>query len=910
MDDKIWEKVEKIIDDLLQIPEDQRKSYIDEKCGDDKQLKREVTELLQSIFESEGWLEDPEGYKRDFYKELSKDEFEHFDQTIIGKKIGSYTIRKKIGEGGMGSVFLGERTDGEFEHRVAIKIIRHGHATEQNILRFRREQQILAGLNHPRIARLFDGGFTEDGYPYIIMEYIDGKPITEFCRANNCSIEEKVELFRKVLRAVQYAHENLVIHRDLKPGNILVTESREVKILDFGISKLLEEEESLSITRTGSRLLSLKYAAPEQIRQKNITTSTDLYSLGVMFYELISSEVPFNLEDQTRFESEQIILNHEPVKPSSKATTNQEKNILMGDLDAIALKAIRKEPEERYRMANEFLNELNNYQNGLPVSARNDTFRYRFQKFFKRNQNSVAVAVGILLLIIGFAGFYAYRITQERNIAQIEAQKAENVKNLLVELFRGNDPITGDAESTDLDQLLKSGTDEIMNRDLEPSVKIELLLTLTTIYQNITQFEKAQQLAEQSLRFAKDNFGENSLPVAESYIKLGGLEHDLGNYPEGKEYFLRAENILDQIADLSDPLYASLYHHLGLAEEQLGNYDSSHSLFQKSLDFLENQSAIDSSLYISNIKSLARGYYNLDNHQKGDSLLLLALNASKSFHGSDDVITSSILGDLGMYKMTRAEYQEAREYYNQSLEIKEKVYGEEGHPNYTATLTNLAVLEKQLGNYAVAESLFTRTMRIDEKLFGEEHPYVAMSKNHLAGIHFEREDFKQALEFQEEAMKVYIEAYGEDHYYLGAVFKNYGNLLSIIGKHENVESYFERSESIYNDYEETDKDTYAKLFKVKGEHYLRVGKYEEAAREFEKAADYFDEYHYDEYKRASAESLIKMAQAYVILEQTEYADLILKDVKSRIDTSSALANHPNIDKLFSETVDNLTSQLY
>lgn len=909
MNDLNWEKIETIIDELLQLPEDQHESYIEEKCGDNKKLKSEVTELLDSIFESDGWLEDPELYKRDFYKDLSDEEFNLHDRSLIDKKIGSYTIRKKIGEGGMGSVFLGERTDGEFEHRVAIKIIRHGYATEQNVLRFRREQRILAGMNHAGIARLFDGGVTDDGYPYIIMEYINGTPITEYSRKNNCSVDEKIALFIQVLEAVRHAHENLVIHRDLKPGNILVTESGDVKILDFGISKLLEEDDLPSITRTGARLLTLKYAAPEQVRQDNITTSTDLYSLGVIFYELMTGDTPFNLEDKTRYESEQVILNESPPKPSSKVISNQQKNKLSGDLDAIALKAIRKEPEERYRVANEFLDELKNYQKGHPVSARNDTFRYRSQKFLKRNRRVIGVAVGIVLLIFGFAGFYTWNITQERNLAQLEAQKAENVKSLLVELFQGNDPITGDGESITLQELLETGTNEIINREMEPSVKIELLLTLTSIYQNITQFEKAQDLAVKSLNLAQNHFGENSILVADSYIKLGGLEHDLGNYQDGKEYFLKAKKILDNHASETNPLYATLYNHLGFAEEQLGDYDSSHSFFRKSIKILGNQTSVDSSLYIDNIKSLARGYYRHNDHQKGDSLLLTALNASKSFHGENDVITSSILGDLGMYKMTQGEYEKAREYYNRSLDIKETVYGEDGHPNYTATLMNLAVLEKQLGHSAVAESLFIKTMEIDEKLFGDDHPYVAMSMSHLAGIYQEREEYEKALDFLESAKQIYLDAYGPDHYYLGAMYKNYGNLLSQMGEYEQAEAYFGKSESVYENYETTDKDTYAKLYKVRAENYNRMGMFDEAAKQFELAADYFDEYSYNEYILLSAESLIQMAEAYAELGRIEYANIILKDVESRIDTSRVLASNPDIEKLFTDTVDEMASHL-
>lgn len=359
MGDLNWEKVETIIDEILQLPEDQQETYIEKRCSDDEQTMTEVIDLLHAIRESEGWLEDSYQFRDSLLNELANDfELKTSQQSFIGSKIGSYTIRKKIGEGGMGAVFLGERSDGDFEHQVAIKIVRQGFTIGENIQRFRREQKILAGMNHPGIARLFDGGVTDDGSPYIIMEYVDGMPITEYCKQQNCTIDDKLSLFIQVLKAVRHAHENLVIHRDLKPGNILVTESGDVKVLDFGISKLLEEDDSPTITQTGARLLTLKYAAPEQIKQTNITTATDLYALGVMFYELVADDLPFDLNDKSRYESEQIILNESPPKPSGKVSSDQLKKNLSGDLDAICLKSLRKEPEKRYRVANEFLGDL------------------------------------------------------------------------------------------------------------------------------------------------------------------------------------------------------------------------------------------------------------------------------------------------------------------------------------------------------------------------------------------------------------------------------------------------------------------------------------------------------------------------------------------------------------------------
>lgn len=905
-----WENVEHIIDKALELPAEQRKTFIEKRCGKNDALKREVTELLDSIFESEGWLENPGSYKEDLYSEIAGDLSDtHSRDLLIGKQVGSYTIREKIGEGGMGNVYLAERTKDEFEHRVAVKIIRSGFASENNIQRFKREQKILAGMNHPGIARLFDGGVTNEGYPYIIMEYIDGIPIDEYCRENNCSLHKKLELFSQVLEAVQHAHENLVIHRDLKPGNILITRNGDVKILDFGISKLLDDDADDLITQTGSRLLTLKYAAPEQIRQENITTSTDLYALGIVLYQLLLHKEPFDFDDLTTYQTEQVILYETPPLPSSRAESKKMAKKLTGDLDAIVMKSIRKEPEHRYRTANEFLDDLSNFQQGLPVSAHDDSFNYRFNKFLKRHKRSVTVAAAIVLIIVGLSGFYTWQISKERTQAMLEAQKAENVKNLLVELFEGNDPITGDAESVTLPQLLETGTEKILNKNLESSVKIELLLTLATIHQNITQFEKAKNLAEESLELARQHFGEHSVEAAESYIHLGGLEHDLGNYKEGKEHFLMAKQILDENSERSIPLYAKLYDHMGHAEEQLGNYEASQDYFSQALQVIEHQSEIDSSLYIRTLKNLSRGFYRNDNDQKGDSLLLLALNASKHFHGEQDVNTASILGDLGMYKMTRAEYEEARNYYNQSLEIKEAVYGEEGHPNYTATLTNLAVLEKQLKNFSVAESLFIKTMQIDEKMFGSDHPYVAMSKSHLAGIYMETGNLEKSRKFREEAMEIYLDSYGPDHYYLAAMYLNYGKLLSLQGEYEKAENYFKRSESVYKGYESTGKDNFAKLYFEWGKNDYRMNQYQSAVDHFETAADHFDDYSYDEYIINAVRSRLYAADCYIELGRTEYSNIVLQNIESRLDTSSVLANNHEIENLLSATYDKLGQKL-
>jgi serine/threonine-protein kinase len=305
MDSKNWEIVEEIVDTALSLPEHKRASYINRQCAEQPDLKLQVTELLQSIDDSEGFLDQFTSYKdqllTDFNNEIDNIDS---DSSLIGEKIGAYEITELLGHGGMGSVFLAERKDGSFNHKVALKLIRRGMDTPGNVARFQRERSILANLNHPNISRLYSGGVTDDGLPYLIMEYIDGMPLNTYCKHHNCTFNERLELLHTVCQTVQYAHNNLVIHRDLKPENILVTKEGSIKILDFGIAKLLEPEatnETVFQTRPSSRILTLGYAAPEQVTNKAITLATDTYALGVLFYTFLTERHPFDLKKKKHY---------------------------------------------------------------------------------------------------------------------------------------------------------------------------------------------------------------------------------------------------------------------------------------------------------------------------------------------------------------------------------------------------------------------------------------------------------------------------------------------------------------------------------------------------------------------------------------------------------------------------------
>jgi serine/threonine-protein kinase len=905
MDKNRWQQIENIVDTALTLSEEKRTEYIEEKCAGDAELKSSVTELLESIEASEGYLENPEELQKNLINNFAIQDEKA--SSMIGEKIGPYKLVELIGHGGMGSIFVAERVDHEFNQKVALKLIRRGMDTPSNIARFKLEQSILADLNHANIAQLYDGGITEERLPYLVMEYVDGTPIDRYCRKKELSIPDRIQLFKAVCKAVQHAHNNLIVHRDLKPENILVKENGEVKILDFGIAKLLEPDVDHTIfqTQTGGRVLTLGYAAPEQLSGENITVNTDIYALGVLLYKLLTDLHPFDIEDKSIREIESIIKKEDPAKPSSRKNSQKP---LDGDLDAIILKAMRKEASGRYNSAGEFLDDLQRYEKGLPVLAHEGTTAYRFKKFIKRNKQAIAAAVIFLLSITGLTAFYTFQLAQERNQAQLEAQKAQNVKNLLVDIFEANDPISGDAETATLPKLLEEGTSQILEREIEPSVKLELLFTLGTIYQNITEFDKAEQLANESLRLSSENFGPNSVNAAKSYIKLGGIDYDLGNYEDAKKDLLKANSILADYQPKSDPVYTQLYNHLGYIEEGMSNYDSSRIYFQNAFENIKKQARIDSAKYIEVLRNVGRSIHRTGDYEKADSLMFLALDTSEKFNGENDAITASIAGDIGMYYMTRAKYDSSRILYQRSLDIKEELYGEKGHPNYSATLVNLGVLEATVGNYAVAESLFLKSLKMDEEIFGSDHPYVAISKGHLAKIYLKWKKLDKARELREEQLQVYLDSYGPDHYCLARFFKAYGELLSAQGDYNKAETQFRKSEKIFSSYETTPEDSFAKLYEARGKNYFRLNKFEAAAKQFDMAAKIFNPSRYDEYKIRGAKCLIKLFESYFALGQTEEAEKTFDEIETRIDTTEILANDSEIQKLYAKAEQNLKAE--
>ncbi|NNE65750.1 MAG: protein kinase [Pyrinomonadaceae bacterium] len=569
---KDWEKIEQIVSEALGKSGRERTDFLESCWLETPDLRADVELLLSNESRADEFFDQPAALR--FASVIDEGE----DRELVGRQIGHYRLVREIGSGGMGAVFLAERTDGEFEQMVAVKMLRREFNTSSIRNRFEQEKQIHAGLEHPNIARLIDAGSTDDGIPFLVMEYIDGEPIVDYCERLKIGLKKRLELFRKVCRAVSFAHRNLVIHRDLKPSNIMIAETGEPKLLDFGISKLLDTEAGGESTVTKFGAMTPEYASPEQIEGSSVTTSTDIYSLGVILFELLTGERPFG--DHSKVSRLNDVLESEPRKPSDvvsgiarhsgeavadisdgkgpegrpdtdrKMTARTHKNNgetrlhnpvgnpkgIRGDLDNIVLKALRKEPERRYETVEQFSADIRRHLDGLPVSARPATWSYRTGKFVRRNRLAVIAAAIVLVAILG--GVFA-TLWQAR-IAQAEKLKAEKrfadvrglAKSILFEIYPSIEKLEGsiDARKQIVDNALKY----LDRLSTEASDNKELQLELAEAYKKVADVQGNNKYS--NLGDLKGSF--------ETYKKARGLIEDVFTTDPGNS------SLKDQLANV------------------------------------------------------------------------------------------------------------------------------------------------------------------------------------------------------------------------------------------------------------------------------------------------------------------------------------------------------------------------
>jgi len=793
MDKDQWKKVETIIDQVLSVSgKEERTKLINKCCGDNDKLRKEVETFLDSIDASGNIWDELLISNRVLMDEMTQNE--NLSSIIHSEgeqpaRIGFYEIKRKIGRGGMGDVYLAERSEGGFHQKVALKLIRREMASEIQTKRFLQERTLLSKLNHPNIAGLLDGGVSDDGRPFFVMEYVDGMPVTEYCKTNECTLEERLSIFEQICEAVQYAHTNLIVHRDLKPDNLMVTAGGMVKVLDFGIAKLLDQELSEnSLVQTGEshRMLSLNYAAPEQITMGTVTTSTDVYTLGLLLYELLSDRKPFDLKKKKLQGAEQIIRYREPAKPSE--VTKKRKKELLGDLDAIIMKALRKEPEKRYETASSILEDIRRYRLNKPVLARKGTFRYRYGKFLKRNRLIFTSTSLILVILTGFSILYAVRINQEKSLAELEAEKARLVTDYLKSIFEFSDPNQSSGETISAKDLLKAGSEQVDNLNEQPEVKAEILATFgginyslgdyvkadslfqeslsirrkleddadeeiaSILYQmalnkeNMGQYDIAESLFTESLEMQKQLYDENDINIIKNLNSLAYLYQLKGELGKATDYIDRGLTALQSMS-VPDSVELAEAHHLRASIfTAQGYYNRAISSLQEALQLCYSLYSLPHPKINKSLANLARNYQKLGDYNTADSFYFESLQMSKALYDGDHLSTAITMNNMaGLYKL-QENYIKADSMYAESLTMLEKVLGEK-HPYVASNLFNLANLKREMGKYSEAEELYRQTITLDTLLLGADHPNVATDYNGLGLVLADKGEYESALEY-------------------------------------------------------------------------------------------------------------------------------------------------------------------
>jgi eukaryotic-like serine/threonine-protein kinase len=706
-----WRVVSPQLDEALELPQGERAAWLARLRLRDPALAYDVETLLEErgMASRESFLAGPPSLPRP-------------GASLAGQRFGAYTLASLIGQGGMGNVWLAQRSDGRFKGKAAVKLLNAsllGRAGEE---RFRREGHFLARLADPHIARLLDAGVSPAGQPYLVLEYVEGDPIDHYCDGKRLGVEERLRLFLDVLEAVAHAHANLLVHRDIKPSNVLVDRGGHVKLLDFGIAKLLEGEgeegAETALTREGGRALTPEFAAPEQLTGGAVTTATDVFALGTLLYLLLTGRHPTGAARQSTAELVRAIVETEPDR-ASEAAPESLRRALKGDLDTIVAKSLKKNPTERYASVTALADDLARYLERKPIGARRDTLAYRTARFVRRNAWSVAASASVALVLAGLVAFYTVRLAAERDRARLQAQRATKASEFLSDLLTEADPY--EKKEPTVRDLLDAGAARI-HAELagQPDLEAEMLTAIGRVYHHLDADEKAQSLLEEAVAVARRGVGPGSEQAADALNNLGLVLRDRGQLPA-------AERALTESLALRRRLYGT------------ENKDLAVTLVE-----------------------LAGVYADQGHDDRAEPLLRESLVIRRKVLGPEDHETGVSLNDLALLKRRRGELAEAESLFRQALAIFRKTKGED-HPNVSSALGNLALVVADRGDFREAESLFRESLAIDRKKLGDRDPSVGNTWINLSRPLLEEKKYDEAAAAPRQGLEITRTSLGADH---------------------------------------------------------------------------------------------------------------------------------------------------
>ncbi len=854
-----WHQIRTLFEQVCELGSTEREAHLAKWCTDDPTLRAEVESLLAASDAAPAFFETPSG----------TDSGALTDEPLIGHCVGRYRIDAHIASGGMGRVYEATRADDQYEQKVAVKLMSPGTALSPDALsRFRDERQTLANLEHDNIARLLDGGVADDGRPYLVMEHVDGVPLDVYCDEQRLTTAPRLRLFRTACAAVQFAHRNLVVHRDLKPGNILVSRDGVVKLVDFGIATVLQADstEEADTTLPGQPLMTPQYASPEQIRGLAVTTASDVYSLGVILYELLTGHRPYQLSGRRPLEIERTVCETDPVRPSvavlrtdpppghdgtTPRTATHEvasrvrdgkpqtlRRRLAGDLDAIVLKAMHREPLQRYISVEHLHDDLRRHLRGLPVSARHGTVRYRMGKFILRNKAAtIAAGMGAAAVLAGiFAVMRESRIAAgqrdeavaARQRTLTEALKATHINAFLQDILASVDPRAAGREVT-----VRAALDQAslrVGRELAdfPQVEAGIRTVIGRSYHSLGDYDAALPHLRTALALRSEAHGPEDAEVAESMDDLGALLTSRGNYDEAEPLLrgglaqrrrLLGEGSLEVATSLST--LGKLLHHRG-------DLSAAEPLRRQALSIRQRHYGEDHLDVASSMVNLAAVLQARGRSAEAERLYRGALTIYVKLVGREHADVSDVLNNLASLLMRSGRTELAESMFRESLAIRRSVLGND-HPRVARSLSNLGGLLSGRGDHESAEPLLREALAIRRKRLGEDHPDVAISLNKLAASLRADGKAAEAAGIFREACAHADRAWPEGHRYPVEFHRNYGQCLAELKRYEEAESQLRLSHRLLSRSSESHPNRTRTVVQNLIELYTNWGKPAEAA---------------------------------------------------------------------------------
>jgi serine/threonine protein kinase/tetratricopeptide (TPR) repeat protein len=782
-----WALVQRLLDDALDRTPGEVEEYLDQGCGGDPDLRDEVVQLLEACRRAEGFLARPPAT---------------LAAALIGdrpargaRRIGPYVVTGEAGRGGMGVVYLAERADGQFQQRVAVKVLPRGLESEDAVRRFREERQILASLAHPGIARLLDGGVTEDELPYFAMEFVEGIAIDRWADDRWLGIEARLTLFLNVCDAVQYAHQNLVVHRDLKPSNIFVTDAGSVKLLDFGVAKLLDEGSSAADgTHTTAHWLTPRYASPEQISGGRVTTASDVYTLGVLLFELLTGRSPYGATLRTTAELARAVCETEPERASVAVVRADVMTLsygtprvidpdevaarrgmqaerlaqrLRGDLDMIVLTAMQKDPARRYASASAFAEDVRRYLTGRPVRAQPDTLRYRASRFVRRHRVAVAAGGAFALFLVASAvaiGWQATLAARERAVAQQQAATAERASRLLVDMFRLSDPDVALGATITAREVLAKGTQRVETDFAgDAPLQAHLLGEIGKIYLNLGLTDEAERVVQRAVAVWR---------AEGPSVRLAAGIQQLGEIELARARFADAEPRLREALEMRRGLLQAPHDDLATSSRSLAaalagqrEFEEAATLYEQSLDMVRLLHGERSLEAAQTVYALAGTFHDRGSFDQAEPLLREAVELYGN--GARDPAAATARLNLATILTFRQQFEEAELHAREALAIRRALYPD-GHPALVEALLALGTLLHNTSQLDEAVRITREGLEIASRVQEPDHPDVLQIKQVLGAVLTEVGSYAEGERLLTEAMEAW--RVREGAYYPLAVF--------------------------------------------------------------------------------------------------------------------------------------------